>query len=87
MSPRAQLSVTRGGQVDLRHAILFTDQAATADCQVQFIARDHCGRVEPTRFGCSSYSGPIHLCARLQSMIVTNSAFLLATVATPIDSV
>ena len=59
MSPRAQLSVTRGGQVDLRHAILFTDQAATADCQVQFIARDHCGRVEPTRFGCSSYSGPI----------------------------
>ena len=59
VSPRAQLSVTRGGQVDLRRAILFTDQAATADCQVQFIARDHCGRVEPTRFGCSSYSGPI----------------------------
>ena len=57
VNPRA-LSVIRGGEIDLRQAISFTDQA-TPDCQVQFIAREHCGRVEPTRFGCRSYSGPI----------------------------
>lgn len=55
---RRDLSVIRGGEIDLRRAISFTDQA-TADCQVQFIASDHCGRVEPTRFSCRSYSGPI----------------------------
>ena len=58
MSVNRALSVTRGGQIDLRPAIAFTDQAK-ADCNVQFIARDHCGRVEPTRFSCNSYSGPI----------------------------
>ena len=58
VNPRGALSVTRGGEIDLRPAITFSNQA-TADCTVQFIAKEHCGRVEPTRFGCSSYSGPI----------------------------
>lgn len=57
VNPHA-LSVVRGGELDLRRAISFTDQA-TVDCQVQFIASEHCGRVQPTRFSCSSYSGPI----------------------------
>lgn len=58
VNPRGALSVIRGGEIDLRPAVTFTNQA-TADCQVQFITEEHCGRVEPTRFGCRSYSGPI----------------------------
>ena len=52
------LSVTRGRQVDLRPAIAFTDEA-NAGCSVQFHARNHCGRVEPSRFSCIGYRGPI----------------------------
>ena len=53
------LSVVRGGHVDLRAAIALHSDAITENCSVQFIATDICGSVEPSRFSCSGYIGPI----------------------------
>lgn len=54
------LSVTRGGELDLRKAIsLRRSEAVTEDCIVQFVATDVCGQVSPSRFSCNRQSGSI----------------------------
>ena len=53
------LSVTRGGQIDLRPALTFHADSVSMNCNVRFVATDSCGLLRPSRFNCNNYFGPI----------------------------